>query len=380
MSLPPAISEAGEPVKIALPPSASLNNPPESMPQPPSHPLMANINASQQSTPEPDELAICLPPSTTLKSPPESMPQSLLPFETQLPNLPLMAHHDAPKQSTVARKDWPDKVISHPDGIGGYMTFSTEGTKVTCHVCGNKELFSCRRYSLAPVFSLSRHVSCDSHQKNLGSRKWSDKRDAKMRADGKKVLDWKYLTQSSLLSAFKRQTESYPQKAATSVISNPTNGVTSSSFTTNAASSSSTEKSVKKNVCTGIIPIKFLTTQPDLTKCNIVNIKRYCDIDTEKQYEIRGIDASNSQFNLFVKSCIGEVVHLIGKKQGGTRCTDCMNYWTLNSSRLKKMIKQYNKGIIHSQQCIIKPELTDEDYSGLVNLTRTDKKNPNQWR
>jgi hypothetical protein len=105
-----------------------------------------------------------------------------------------------------------------------------------------------------------------------------------------------------------------------------------------------------------------------------VNIKRYCEIDTEKQYEIRGIDASNSQFNLFVKSCIGEVVHLIGKKQGGTRCTDCMNYWTLNSSRLKKITKQRNKGIIHSQQCIIKPELTDEDYSGLVNFTHTDKK------
>jgi hypothetical protein len=210
---------------------------------------MANLNAPQQSTPEPDELAICLPPSTSLKSPPESMPPSLLPFETQPPNLPLMA---APKRSTVARKDWPDKVTSHPDVIGGYMTLSIDGTKVTCHVCGNKELFSRHRYSLAPVFSLSGHVSCDSHQKNLGSRKWSDKRDAKMRADGKKVLDRKYLPQSSLLSAFKRQTESYPQKAATSVISNPTNGVTSSSFTTNAASSSSTEKSVKKNVGTRI--------------------------------------------------------------------------------------------------------------------------------
>ena len=70
MSLSPAISEVGEPVKIALPPSASLNNPLESMPQPPSHPLMANLNASQQITPETDELAICLPPSRSLKSPP----------------------------------------------------------------------------------------------------------------------------------------------------------------------------------------------------------------------------------------------------------------------------------------------------------------------
>ena len=205
ISLPPAISELGEPVKIALPPSASLNNPPESMPQPPSHPLMANLHASQQSTAEPDELAICLPPSTNLKRPPESMPPSLRPFETQPPNLPLMAHLDAPKRSTVARKDWPDKVTSHPDVIGGYMTLSTDGTKVTCHVCGNKELFSRHRYSLAPVFSVSGHVSCDSHWKNLASRKWSDKRDAKMRADGKKVLDRKFLPQSSLLSAFKRQ-------------------------------------------------------------------------------------------------------------------------------------------------------------------------------
>jgi len=117
-----------------------------------------------------------------------------------------------------------------------------------------------------------------------------------------------------------------------------------------------------------------IATQSDLKKCNIVNVNRYCEINAEMEYEVRGIDGSDFNFNLFVKSCIGEVVHLVGIKQGGTRCTDCMKYWTLHSSRVIKMTKQHNKGIIHAQQCIMKPELTDEDYLGLLNFTRTEKK------
>ena len=68
------------------------------------------------------------------------------------------------------------------------------------------------------------------------------------------------------------------------------------------------------------------------------------------------------------------MIHISGAKQGGTRCTDCMKYWTLHSSLLKKMTKQRNKGIIHAQQCILKPDLTDNDYSGLVNFTHTKRK------
>jgi hypothetical protein len=105
-----------------------------------------------------------------------------------------------------------------------------------------------------------------------------------------------------------------------------------------------------------------------------VNVHRYCEINAKMEYEIRGIDGSDFNLNLFVKSCIGEVVHLVGIKQGGTRCTACMKYWTLNSSRVKKMTKQRNTGIIHAQQCIMKPELTNEDYLGLVNFTRTERK------
>ena len=41
---------------------------------------------------------------------------------------------------------------------------------------------------------------------------------------------------------------------------------------------------------------------------------------------------------------------------------------------MKKMSQKHNKGIIHAQQCILKPDLTDNDYSGLVNFTRTERK------
>ena len=171
----------------------------------------------------------------------------------------------------------------------------------------------------------------------------------------------KYQPQSSLFSAFKHQAEQYPKKATASA-ARATNEIGSSLSTNTSSSSKNNETSSKRNVCTGIFPVKLLTTQSDLNKCNIVNVNRYCEINAEMEYEVRGIDGSDSNFNLVVKSCIGEVVHLVGTKQGGTRCTGCMKYWTLHSSRVKKMTKQRNKGIIHAQQCIMKPELTDEDY------------------
>ncbi len=211
------------------------------------------------------------------------------------------------------------------------MSLSTDGTKVICHICGNKELLCCHRYSLAPVFSESGHVSCDSHRKNLGSKKWSDRRDTKMGAESKIFPSQKYQPQSSLFSAFKRQAEYYPQKATASA-ARATNGIGSSLSTNTSSSSNNNETSSKRNICTEIIPVKLPTTQSDLKKCNIVNVNLCCEINAEMEYEVRGIDGSDSNFNLFVKSCIGEVVHLVGTKQGGTRCTDCMKYWTLHSS------------------------------------------------
>ena len=280
-------------------------------------------------------------------------------------------------RNTNARKDWPEEVKLHPEVTGGYMTLVPDGTRVICHVCNNKQLACRHPYSLAPVFSESGHVSCTSHKKNLGSRQWCERRDAKRKAVGKEVPSRKYKPQSSLLAAFKLQSETQNPRQAAAYVDTT---VSSTNMVAKALPSSianayscHAKRPGKRNACTGIIPLKWVTIKSDITKCNVINLRKYCHLDPELEYEIRSIDGSDSDFNLYLKSCCGEVVHLVGAKQGGTRCTDCMKYWTHHSSLIKKTMKQRNKGIIHAQQCILKPDLTDDDYTGLVNFTRTNK-------
>ena len=93
----------------------------------------------------------------------------------------------------------------------------------------------------------------------------------------------------SLTSAFQRQIKTQKQKP-----------IASASAPTGVAT---------PNTCTGIIPLNWLTTGDELEKCNVGNIKRYCTVDANLEYEIKEIDGGK-QFNLFMKTCVGEIIHL----------------------------------------------------------------------
>lgn len=61
--------------------------------------------------------------------------------------------------------------------------------------------------------------------------------------------------------------------------------------------------------------LKRLTTKPDTSMYNIVNLQQYCHLEAELDHEVRCIDGLDPDFNLFVKNCCSEVVHLVGAKQ-----------------------------------------------------------------
>ena len=77
------------------------------------------------------------------------------------------------------------------------------------------------------------------------------------------------------------------------------------------------------NNCTGIIPIKRLTTStPNAPRLEVGAFVRYAAIASDN-YGPRYVGENTDMINLFHNNCTGHAIIQTGKRNGGLRCSNC---------------------------------------------------------
>lgn len=98
---------------------------------------------------------------------------------------------------------------------------------------------------------------------------------------------------------------------------------------------------------------------------------KYGRLDPESDYHLKEVGENTSLYNLYHNQCTGVGIHLVGKRQGGIRCTFCMGMWTTKSSRIKKRMKGRIDNLRRAESLLLVPSLTPDNANSMRDFCRT---------